>query len=472
MQKSPRGPPADGHGATSGRRRAPPPAVDTEDRHAGSLADSAPCASSSAATMPASSSRRTCAGAADAGPRTGRLRRARPTTPRTTTRRSASRAAAARRRAGLPRRRHRRLRQRRADRGQQGARRPRRAGLERRDRAPGPRAQRRERHLIGARQHPRGGHRAVVGSSWPRRSAATRGTSAGSRCSPTTSATGTARPADCPPAPSTREHRAGPHRPGIAPCRSPWPPAMPWWAWSASSPPSCGGSPHAGSGSGSAGCGRTPRCSGTAWRPGSCSPPWSPRSTSRWCRGPPAGRPDRAAERPAAGRGPAPAGRRRPRDRLPRAPDSELLEAPRGDRPAEGGGGEGDRTGVYLGDEACRLQRRERRPPEVGGAERLDVEHQVRVAVGRLAKAAGRVPVVGASDRRSTGRTGRGPPGRGRSGWGSGGPAARGRRPPDAPTARRPAGCAARGSPPAGAAAGRPPTPSGSASSARGRGTA
>ena len=50
-----------------------------------------------------------------------------------------------RRRARQPRRRHRGIGQRRADRGQQGARRPRRARLEHLDRAAGPAAQRRER---------------------------------------------------------------------------------------------------------------------------------------------------------------------------------------------------------------------------------------------------------------------------------------------------------------------------------------
>ena len=61
--------------------------------------------------------------------------------------RAAEAVAADRRTAGQPRHRDRRLRQRRADRGQQGHRHPRGPGVERGDRRARPRAQRRQRHL-------------------------------------------------------------------------------------------------------------------------------------------------------------------------------------------------------------------------------------------------------------------------------------------------------------------------------------
>ena len=107
------------------------------------------------------------------------------------------------RRPGEPGRRHRRLRQRRADRGQQGEGRARGAGVERGDRGPGPAAQRRQRDL-GRRPDAHRRRDDPLRRAVPRhrRSPARSGTSAGSRCWPTTSRPATSR--RCRPAPAAR----------------------------------------------------------------------------------------------------------------------------------------------------------------------------------------------------------------------------------------------------------------------------
>ncbi|CAA9266369.1 MAG: Ribose 5-phosphate isomerase B / Galactose 6-phosphate isomerase, partial [uncultured Blastococcus sp.] len=101
------------------------------------------------------------AGAHRGRPRAGRLRRVRVRRPGRLPALLLRGGGADGDRARLARRRHRGLGQRRADRGEQGARRAGRARLEHRHRAAGPPAQRCERRLHrGAPAQPRGGHRA------------------------------------------------------------------------------------------------------------------------------------------------------------------------------------------------------------------------------------------------------------------------------------------------------------------------